>query len=62
MIKRFAASGRSGFYFSVIQPGEVSAGCDIEILSRDANRVTVAELNRVLLGQPRDLELIRRAA
>jgi MOSC domain-containing protein YiiM len=60
--KRFAASGRSGFYFSVIKPGEVSAGSHIEILSRDANQVTVADLNSLVLGQTRDLNLMRRAA
>ena len=26
MIKRFLVSGRSGFYFSVIEPGEVTVG------------------------------------
>jgi MOSC domain-containing protein YiiM len=61
MIKRFLASGRSGFYFSVIEPGEVRAGSEIEILSRDANRVTVADIQKLYLGQSRDQELIHRA-
>jgi MOSC domain-containing protein YiiM len=61
MIKRFLTSGRSGFYFSVIEPGEVSVGSKVEILSRDPNRVTVADIGRLYLGQTRDLDLLERA-
>jgi MOSC domain-containing protein YiiM len=60
MIKRFLMSGRSGFYFSVIEPGEVSAGSQVEILSRDPNRVTVADIGRLYRGQTRDLALLER--
>ena len=62
MIKRFLLSGRSGFYFSIVEPGEVSAGSKVEILSRDPNRVTVADVLRLYLNQTRDPELIQRAA
>ena len=61
MIKRFLASGRSGFYFSVIDPGQVSAGSEVEILSRDANGVTVADIQELYLGQNRDHKLLQRA-
>jgi len=61
MIKRFLASGRSGFYFSVIEPGEVRAGSQVEILSRDPNRVTVADIRRLYLDKTPDPELLRRA-
>jgi MOSC domain-containing protein YiiM len=61
MIKRFLMSGRSGFYFSVIEPGEVSAGSEVEILDRDPNRVTVADIVRLYLGQTRDPDLVQRA-
>ena len=61
MIKRFLKSGRSGFYFLVVEPGEVQAGSSIEILSRDPNRVSVADLPRLYLGQIRDADLLRRA-
>jgi MOSC domain-containing protein YiiM len=47
MIKRFLMSGRSGFYFSVIEPGEVSVGSKVEILSRDHNGVTLADIGRL---------------
>src|SRR5258708_3767697 len=61
MIKRFLMSGRSGFYFSVIEPGEVCVGSKIEILGRDANRVTVVDIVRLYLGQTRDPDLRQRA-
>jgi MOSC domain-containing protein YiiM len=61
MIKRFLISGRSGFYFSVIEPGEVSAESDIQVLERDLNRVTVTDVMRLYLGRTRDPELLERA-
>jgi MOSC domain-containing protein YiiM len=61
MIKRFLISGRSGFYFSVIEPGEVASGSKIEILGRDANRVTVVDVVRLYRGQTRDPDLRQRA-
>src|SRR5215471_14575041 len=61
MIKRFLMSGRSGFYFSVIEPGEVSTESKLEILERDPNRVAVSDIVRLYLGQTRDLELLQRA-
>jgi len=61
MIKRFLASGRSGFYFSVVEPDEVRSGSEIEILSRDANGVTVTNIQQLYLGENREQELLQRA-
>jgi MOSC domain-containing protein YiiM len=61
MIERFLVSGRSGFYFSVIEPGDVGAGLKIEILNRDPDGVTVSDIVRLYLGQTRDPELLLRA-
>jgi MOSC domain-containing protein YiiM len=61
MIQRFLTSGRSGFYFSVIEPGRVQAGSQVEVLTRDRNGVTVADIGRLYLGQTRDAGLIQRA-
>jgi MOSC domain-containing protein YiiM len=43
MIKRFYRSGRSGFYLAVAQEGEIEAGDDLSILSRDDDAITIAE-------------------
>ena len=61
MIKRFLTSGRSGFYFSVVEPGEVETGSEVEILSRDPNRVTVTDIGQLHLGKNRDPKLLHRA-
>jgi len=61
MIKRLLVSGRSGFYFSVIEPGDVGAESKIEILNRDPESVTVSDILRLYLGQTRDPELLLRA-
>lgn len=61
MIKRFLESGRSGFYFSVVEQGHVTAGSKVEILDRDPGGVTVSDIVRLYLGQTRDPELLQRA-
>ena len=43
MIKRFYRSGRSGFYLAVVKEGEIGAGDEISLLSRDDDAVTIAE-------------------
>ncbi|MDP7557546.1 MAG: MOSC domain-containing protein [Nitrospinaceae bacterium] len=58
--KRFRQSGRSGFYLSVVNEGSLSEGDSIECVSKDENRVSVAEFNRVLNGEPGVEEIIRR--
>jgi MOSC domain-containing protein YiiM len=61
MIKRFLVSERIGFYFSVIEPGEVSVGSKVELLDRDSSQITVVDILRLYLGQNRDLDLLQRA-
>jgi MOSC domain-containing protein YiiM len=61
IIQRFLVSGRSGFYFSIVEEGEVEAGSPIEVVSRDENQVTVADIHRLYLGIEPNPELLRRA-
>ena len=44
VVKRFMHSGRNGFYFSVAKEGEVATGDSIELLMRDENGVTIADI------------------
>lgn len=46
IIKRFAKSGRSGFYLAIEKTGELGAGDEIEFLSRDANQPKISEVVR----------------
>ena len=61
MIKHFVTSARSGFYFSVTEPGEVGVGSKVEIVGRDPNRVTVLDIVHLYLGETRDPQLLQRA-
>jgi MOSC domain-containing protein YiiM len=61
MVKRFANSRRTGFYVAVREEGEVGAGDEIQLLSRDTHQITVADVTRVYLRDASDLETMRRA-
>lgn len=62
MVKRFLASERTGFYFAVVEEGDVAAGDAIEPLERASHDVTVAEITRLYARDRTDLEGLRRAA
>jgi MOSC domain-containing protein YiiM len=62
MVKRFLASRRTGFYFSVLQEGDVGTGDTLELVSRDENNITVADITRLYTREQTDPELLHRAA
>ena len=62
MVKRFLASGRTGLYFSVVEEGVLAAGDEVEFVSRDPGRVSVADVTRLYAHDRRDFETMRRAA
>src|ERR1700678_1313409 len=47
MVKRFLASGRTGFYLAVTREGEVGAGDEMKVISRDPNSVSISEIVRL---------------
>jgi hypothetical protein len=57
----FDCATASGFYFSVIEEGEVQAGSKVEIVSRDPQRVAVVDIVRLYLRQAHDPEILHRA-
>lgn len=61
IIKRFLASGRSGFYLAVLQEGEVGAGDTIELISRDPHQVTVPDIIRLYVNDKGNVELLQQA-
>jgi MOSC domain-containing protein YiiM len=61
ILRRFLKSRRSGFYLAVLKTGEVGAGDDIEIISRDENRVSVTDIVRLYVEDKNDVETMRRA-
>jgi MOSC domain-containing protein YiiM len=54
MVKRFLASGRSGFYMAVKKAGEVGAGDEITVIARDPERVSIAAFNRLYVAKHYD--------
>jgi MOSC domain-containing protein YiiM len=60
MVKRFLVSQRTGFYFAVLQEGEVETGDRIEPLSRDGNGIAVADITRLYAFEKDDLKMLRR--
>ncbi|MGA9556140.1 MAG: MOSC domain-containing protein [Terriglobales bacterium] len=60
MIERFLLSGRSGYYFSVIEEGEVGAGDEFQFLGTATPTLSVFDTFAAYTSL--DLELLRRAA
>jgi len=64
MVNRFLASGRTGFYFAVTREGEVGAGDEFEVVSRDPDAVSVSEITRLYVAKrysDADVTSVRRA-
>ena len=61
IIRKFLQSRRTGFYFAVIKEGQVQAGDELELLSRDANNITIADITRLYAFEKDDLNTLRRA-
>lgn len=64
MVKRFLASARTGFYFAVAREGEVGAGDEIELLSRDPRAVPVSDITRLYVAKSftgEDAAVLQRA-
>jgi MOSC domain-containing protein YiiM len=61
IIKRFLASRRTGFYFTVILEGVVGAGDFIKLVWREQEEVSVADITRLYAFEKDDLRMLRRA-
>lgn len=61
ILKRFLKSGRSGFYFAVLEEGVVEARDAIERIHEDRHGITVADINQLYLKGGDDIALLRRA-
>jgi len=64
MVRRFLASGLTGFYLAVTREGEVGAGDEIKVIARDPNAVPVSEITRLYVAKrygDDDISSLRRA-
>jgi MOSC domain-containing protein YiiM len=64
MVRRFLASGRTGFYLAILLEGDVGAGDEIKAIARDPNAVPVSEITRLYVAKrygDDDVASVRRA-
>ena len=61
ILKRFLASGRTGFYFAVLQEGEVGAGDSIEMIEGSKHNVKVSDITLLYTREKHNVGLLRRA-
>ncbi len=64
MVKKFLASGRTGFYVAVTREGEVGAGYEIKTIAREANAVAVSDITRLYVAKrfgEAEFSAVRRA-
>ena len=61
MVKRFLASGRTGFYMMVAKEGVVQAGDALELIARADHSVSVTDITRLYASKQPDPAILRRA-
>jgi len=61
MLKRFLDSGLTGFYFAVLEEGEVAAGDPVTLLEHDEHEIKVSDITRLYKSEKHNLALLQRA-
>ena len=61
MPKRFLQSQRTGFYFRVVEEGEVEAGDTLELLSKHPDGLSVADVTSLYTTERGNVALLRKA-
>ena len=64
MVKRFLASGRTGFYLAVTREGKVGSGDEIKAIARDPSGIPVSTITQLYIAKmyaDDDIASVRRA-
>ncbi len=61
MVERFLQSGYSGFYFSVVEEGDVGSGDTFEFLGGESPTVTVSELFQLYISRAPEVDSLQHA-
>jgi MOSC domain-containing protein YiiM len=61
IVKKFLASERTGFYFAVLQEGEVGVDDSFELIEKSEGSVRVIDITRLYTREKRNVGLLRRA-
>jgi MOSC domain-containing protein YiiM len=59
IVKRFLASERTGFYFAVVQEGEVGAGDPIRLIEKSERSVKVSDITQLYTREKHNAGLLR---
>src|SRR5450432_2032638 len=60
ILRRLLTSGRTGFYFAVLEEGDVATEDSIILVKRDELAIPVAEITRLYTSKKREIEALRR--
>ena len=60
ILKRFLASERTGFYFSVLKEGEVGANDEFQLIGKSASGVSLVDVTRLYRSDKENVDLLRR--
>jgi MOSC domain-containing protein YiiM len=61
ILRKFLQSERTGFYFAVLQEGEVGAGDQFERIERNESGVRVSDITRLYVRDKTNADLLSRA-
>jgi MOSC domain-containing protein YiiM len=61
IVKKFLTSERTGFYFAVLQEGEVGVDDPIELVEKSQRGVRVSDITSLYTREKRNVRLLRRA-
>jgi MOSC domain-containing protein YiiM len=61
IIRRFLQSERSGFYFAVLEEGEVGAGDQFDLIEQNEQGVKVSDITRLYGRDKENVDLLQRA-
>jgi len=61
ILRRFLQSGLTGFYFSVVNEGEVEVGDELELLEKNSQSVKLSDITRLYVSAKHDVALLKRA-
>ena len=62
MVKRFIASGRSGFYVRVVAEGDIAAGDSIRIIGHETGGISVSDIFALYFDGEAPADSLKRAA
>jgi MOSC domain-containing protein YiiM len=61
IVKRFLASERTGFYFAVLQEGEVGVGDSFELIERNKDSFRLSDVTALYTHEKHNIGLLRQA-